>query len=144
MLRRKTLLPISLAVTMLMLAACGSSDNKTPAVSAQDALTTATPIKHVVVIFGENESFDHYFGTYPKATNPPGQPRFTALPGTPSANNYETNPSLLTSNPNLNSANGTGASNPFRLNRTQALTPSQSHSYTPEQNSFDLGLMDLF
>ena len=29
-----------------------------------------TPIKHVVVIFGENQSFDHYFGTYPIATNP--------------------------------------------------------------------------
>ena len=27
-----------------------------------------TPIKHVVVIFGENQSFDHYFGTYPNAT----------------------------------------------------------------------------
>src|SRR5580704_6150041 len=68
--------------------------------------TPTTPIQHVVVIFGENESFDHYFGTYPKAVNPPGQPRFTALPGTPSANNYETNPTLLTDNPNLNPANG--------------------------------------
>ena len=77
--------------------------------SAQTPGAPTTPIQHVVVIFGENESFDHYFGTYPKATNPPGQPRFTALPGTPSANNYETNPSLLTSNPNLNPANGTGA-----------------------------------
>jgi phospholipase C len=108
------------------------------------SVAPTTPIQHVVIIYGENESFDHYFGTYPKATNPPGQPRFTALPGTPSANNYETNPTLLTANPNLNSANGSGAANPFRLNRTQALTPSQSHSYTPEQNSFDQGAMDLF
>jgi phospholipase C len=30
-----------------------------------------TPIQHVVVIFGENISFDHYFGTYPFAQNPP-------------------------------------------------------------------------
>jgi phospholipase C len=30
-----------------------------------DDLPTATPIKHVVVIFQENVSFDHYFGTYP-------------------------------------------------------------------------------
>ena len=29
---------------------------------------TTTPIKHVVVIFQENISFDHYFGTYPNAT----------------------------------------------------------------------------
>ena len=103
-----------------------------------------TPIQHVVVIFGENESFDHYFGTYPKALNPPGQPRFIALPGTPSANNFETSPTLLTANPNLNAANGTGASNPFRFNRSQALTTSQSHSYAPEEESFDLGAMDLF
>jgi phospholipase C len=106
--------------------------------------TLTTPIQHVVVIFGENESFDHYFGTYPKALNPPGQPRFVALPGTPSANNYQTNPTLLTNNPNLNSANGTGATNPFRFNRSQALTTSQSHSYAPEQESFDQGAMDLF
>ena len=34
------------------------------------AHATATPIKHLVVIFDENVSFDHYFGTYPKAANP--------------------------------------------------------------------------
>jgi phospholipase C len=43
--------------------------------------STATPIQHVVVIFQENVSFDHYFGTYPFALNPKGEPRFTALPG---------------------------------------------------------------
>src|SRR5580698_7186449 len=101
-----------------------------------------TPIQHVVVIFDENESFDHYFGIYPKATNPPGQPRFTALPGTPSVNGFS--PGLLTDNPNLNTSNGSGASNPFRFNRSQALTADQNHSYGPEQASFDHGLMDLF
>ena len=40
-----------------------------------------TPIKHLVVIFDENISFDHYFGTYPFASNPPGEPQFHALPG---------------------------------------------------------------
>ncbi len=111
------------------------------AASAAFAQTT-TPIQHVVVIFGENISFDHYFGTYPKAVNPPGQPRFRAAAGTPSVNGLT--PALLASNPNLNPANGSGASNPFRLNRDQALTSSQNHSYGPEQASFDLGLMDLF
>ena len=33
---------------------------------------TVTPIKHLVIIFPENISFDHYFGTYPHAKNPPG------------------------------------------------------------------------
>ena len=106
--------------------------------------TSTTPIQHVVVIFGENISFDHYFGTYPNAVNPPGQPRFRALAGTPSVNNYVTNPVLLTNNPNLNSANGAGAANPFRLNRDQALTADQGHNYSPEQLAFDLGAMDLF
>lgn len=27
-------------------------------------LNTKTPIKHVIVIYGENRSFDHVFGTY--------------------------------------------------------------------------------
>ena len=34
---------------------------------------TATPIKPLVVIFQENVSFDHYFGTYPMAQNNPGE-----------------------------------------------------------------------
>ena len=52
--------------------------------------------------------------------------------------------SLLTNNPNLNSANGPGAANPFRLNRSQALTADQGHSYTPEQQSFNNFAMDMF
>jgi phospholipase C len=109
---------------------------------AQAQPTPTTPIQHVVVIFDENISFDHYFGTYPTALNTPGQPRFTALPNTPTVNGF--NPGLLTNNPNLNPANGAGAANPFRLNRNQALTADQNHSYGPEQASFDHGLMDLF
>ena len=112
------------------------------AASPQDALPTATPIKHVVVIFGENESFDHYFGTYPNATNPPGEPAFTAAPNTPSVNGFTAD--LLNNNPNLNPANGTGAANPFRLDRSQAHTSSQNHAYGPEQAAFHGGLMDLF
>src|SRR5580658_9697892 len=66
---------------------------------------TQTPIKYVVIIFQENESFDHYFGTYPVATNPSGEDPFTALAGTPSVNGL-TN-ALLTANPN--------GANPVRL-----------------------------
>src|SRR5580692_5665412 len=111
-------------------------------VAEAQAQTPTTPIQHVVVIFDENNSFDHYFGIYPKATNPPGQPRFVALPNTPTVNGFS--PGLLTNNPNLNTGNGAGAANPFRLNRSQALTADQNHNYTPEQASFDHGLMDLF
>ena len=67
----------------------------TSGASPQDELRTATPIKHVVVLFDENVSFDHYFATYPKATNPPGEPSFTAAPNTPRVNNLA-NAHLLT------------------------------------------------
>ncbi|HEX4037495.1 MAG TPA: alkaline phosphatase family protein [Acidobacteriaceae bacterium] len=110
-----------------------------------DSTPTATPIKHVVVIFGENISFDHYFGTYPNAKNPAGEPGFWAAPGTPSVNGLLTN-GLMTSNPNFlnSSGNGQGATNPFRLDRSQAATADQDHNYTPEQEAFHGGLMDSF
>ena len=75
---------------------------------------TATPIKHLVVIFQENVSFDHYFGTYPLALNPQGEPSFRAAPNTPSVNGYTD--ALLYNNPNFlnKTLNGAGASNPFR------------------------------
>ena len=108
-------------------------------------LATTTPIQHVVVIFDENESFDHYFGTYPNAANPVGETPFTAAPGTPTPNNFVSNPTLLTANPTTkNASNGTGAINPFRLDYTQAFANTQDHSYLPEQQAFDGGNMDLF
>src|ERR1700691_6376606 len=109
---------------------------------------TATPIKHVVVIFQENVSFDHYFATYPKATNPNGEPKFVALAGTPPVNGLTQG--LLSSNPNfLNQTNNNSGmnsvpANPSRLDRSQAFTADQDHDYTPEQMAFDHGLMDLF
>ncbi len=63
-----------------------ASGTATGAHMAAVAADTATPIKHLVVIFDENVSFDHYFGTYPYAANPPGEPAFHARPGTPTVN----------------------------------------------------------
>ncbi len=137
----------------LILSGCstGSSQpaNTAPPPAVITPITPQAAIKHVVVIFGENESFDHYFGTYPNAANPVGDPQFTAAAGTPTPNNYISNPSLLTQNPNLAtngavSGNGSVASNPFRLARSQAWTASQNHNYGPEQSAFDAGKMDLF
>ncbi|WOD14473.1 phospholipase C [Paraburkholderia kirstenboschensis] len=156
----RTLLPIPLAAALFVLSACGSNNGSSsasapaasaPAVSmsAQDALTTATPIKHLVVIFGENRSFDHYFGTYPNAQNPAGEPAFTAAANTPTQINTLNQKSLLTSNPNfLNTANnafsaGSGK-NPFRLDRSQANTNGQSHDYRNEQLAYNNGAADLF
>ena len=132
---------VSSALTSLLVA----SQAFTPAlVNAQRGESTATPIHHLVVIFQENVSFDHYFGTYPNARNPRGEPRFTAAPGTPSVNGYTD--ALLKQNPNyLNSTvNGSGASNPFRLDHSQAATADQDHNYGPEQEAFHGGLMDSF
>jgi phospholipase C len=93
-----------------------------------------TPIEHVVVLFPENISFDHYFGTYPKALNGSGEPAFTAAPGTPSVNGLSQ--ALLEDNPN--------ETNPERLGPSEAVTCDQGHSYTPEQKAEDNGLMDKF
>ena len=112
--------------------------------SPQDGVPTATPIKHLVVIFNENVSYDHYFATYPNATNPPNEPPFTADKGTPLSNNLAY-ARLLTNNPNsTNQANGVDAAEPFRLDRTQAATADQNHAYTAEQQAYDAGKADQF
>jgi len=132
------------AITFGPLANANAAEPPRKAVTQTAAGTpaTATPITHLVVIFQENVSFDHYFGTYPNATNPTGEPSFTALPGTPSVNGIAG--ALSVANPNLNPANGAGASNAFRLDRSEAATADQNHDYGPEQQAFDSGLMDLF
>jgi phospholipase C len=125
---------------------------------------TATPIKHLVVIFQENVSFDHYFGTYPKAQNLAGEMPFLASPRTPKSVNNLVTPldvdnnfvplaglDLLNNNPNNNPAapgngntNGTAASNPFRLSPAQVLTADQGHNESPEESAYDNGKMDGF
>lgn len=107
-----------------------------PAFAESGHSQTKTPIKHVVVIFQENESFDHYFGTYPKAANPPNQTAFHARRGTPAVNGLTD--ALKTQNPN-----GPDAS-PFRLDPAQNYTCDQTHYYTPEQQAYDAGLLDKF
>jgi phospholipase C len=104
-----------------------------PASEYRIVAPTATPIKHVVVLFDENISFDHYFGTYPNAANTDGS-TFHAKPGTPKVNGLS--PQLLNHNPN--------SFNPQRLTPSEALTCDQNHAYTPEQQAFDGGKMDKF
>ena len=85
---------------------------------------TQTPIKHLVVIFQENVSFDHYLATYPNAQpNLDGSVYFQgAKPNTPTVNGLT--PSLLTHNPN--------SKQPFRPDRSQNLTCDMNQDYTPE------------
>jgi phospholipase C len=102
---------------------------------AEDDARTTTPIKHIVVIFQENRSFDQYFGSYPNAANQPDEPPFHARPNTPTVNNLQT-AGLLNNNPN--------SANPMRLGPADAIVCSDSHDYTDEQKAFDHGLMDMF
>ncbi len=111
--------------------------------------STGTPIKHLVVIFQENVSFDHYFGTYPYAANTSGQRFFgphhvkvNALYNTPGPNGQGT---LLSNNPNTD-ASGNQV-NPRRLdpaNINDVLICDQDHDYGDEQKAFDGGKMDKF
>jgi phospholipase C len=96
-----------------------------------------TPIQHLVVIFQENVSFDHYFATYPVAKNTDGS-AFTALSDTPSVNGLTAG--LIASNPNISGSIG----KPFRLAATQAATCDQDHDYGHEQAMFHNGSMDNF
>ncbi len=111
----------------------GHSDSATGSVVYRPAASAVTPVRHLVVIFDENISFDHYFGTYPNATNKNGS-LFRPKAGTPKANNLT--PKLLKANPN--------SFNPQRLSPSQALTCDQNHSYGPEQEAADVGNMDMF
>lgn len=121
------------AVAILSLLVFAAASRGVPADPA-DAYRTVTPIKHLVVLFQENVSFDHYFATYPLAANKPGEPRFVALPGTPAVNGLT--PRLLRHNPN--------AANPFRISRNGALTCDQDHEYAAEIRAYDGGRMDRF
>jgi len=113
------------------------------------AASTATPIQHLVVIFQENVSFDHYFGTYPEAANTSGQPfkdtghvTVNNLANTPGAGGVGT---LLTNNPNKDG--GGNQVNPRRYdpaNVNDILTCDQNHNYDTEQKSFNGGAMDKF
>jgi phospholipase C len=132
---RKKLTAAVIGVAAIGASAIGLSVSTASSPSPNPAtVATTTPIKHLVVLFDENISFDHYFGTYPFATNPPGESQFHAAPGTPSVNGL--NDALLTANPNLN--------DPERLDPSQAVTCDQQHGYSAEQSAFDSGLMDQF
>jgi phospholipase C len=153
---RRSQLLTSLAVAALLGSALASGVHADEAVREQGFLPRPN-IQHVVVIFQENASFDHYFGTYPDAENIDGTP-FLAKVHTPTVNgltdgNSQFPERLATGlhNFNANQPAGTptgldpnGGANPFRLNHDQAVTCSNNHDYNGEQLAADSGLMDQF
>src|SRR5262249_57313334 len=109
--------------------------------ASPSAGATTTPIKHVVVIFQENVSFDHYFGTYAKATNTSGQV-FHAAEHTPSVDGLGNSKglngtgTLLTNNPNRDDSGN--QVDPRRLDPgtiNDILLCDQDHSYNDEQKA---------
>ena len=118
---------VAAAITLLPVYPVSAND--------RDDSKTKTPIKHVVVIFQENVSFDHYFGTYPHAFNLPGETPFHATEDTPESNTLLSS-GLLTNNPNK--------VNPFRIPPSVPVTCDEDHNYNDEQAAVDGGLMDKF
>jgi phospholipase C len=106
-------------------------------VTATATTTTTTPIKHIIVIFQENNSFDHYFGSYPNATNPTGEPAFNAAAGTPHVMN------LIWPN-NLLSSNNPNQNQPHRIDHSNPVTCNPIHDYIDEQKSYNGGKLNLF
>ncbi|MBS0421607.1 MAG: alkaline phosphatase family protein [Proteobacteria bacterium] len=114
-------------------------------------------IKHVVIIFQENASFDHYFATYPDAKNTDGV-HFRTRPETPTVNGLtdgnsqfpeRVNVGLHDFNPNQTvgtptGMNPNGGANPFRMTRDQIVTCSNNHDYQGEQLATNSGFMDKF
>ena len=134
----KSMVSIRRGTTCLLLSVWLSGLMSTSVVLAEEQFSgpTTTPIQHVVVIFQENVSFDHYFATYPTAANnAASEPVFKAKSGTPAVNGLLSG-GLLTQNPN--------SAQPFRLTRAQAVICDQDHNYGDEQKAFHSGLMDQF
>jgi phospholipase C len=172
----KILLPAAATALALAAAGCSSTNSSiatTPPATTPPATTAlgtpVTPIQHLIVIFGENISYDHYYATYPSvgysAANPGDAKEtdltnFPATAAAPANNNLVAplnpstwaavaTPTLLTANANGPGGsgaayNGANAAEPFLLWNSQAATADQNHSPKPEQIAYDNGLVDQF
>ena len=54
---------VAVAIALLGMGIAGSAYNAQLG-TAPERSTTASPIKHVIIVIGENQSFDHVYGTY--------------------------------------------------------------------------------
>jgi hypothetical protein len=54
---------VAVAIALLGMGIAGSASSADRG-AATDRPTTASPIKHVIVVIGENQSFDHLYGTH--------------------------------------------------------------------------------
>ncbi|HEV3284375.1 MAG TPA: alkaline phosphatase family protein [Solirubrobacteraceae bacterium] len=147
---------LALAATILAATGAGAAAPHSRLSAGGEQPGPRTPIRHLVVIFQENVSFDHYFGTYPQAANTDGQ-SFRAADGTPAVDGLlparsRSLPPSLRHSTNLLAENPNTAL-PQRLDSTPTgapqgaggqLTCDQGHNYSDEQRAFNGGAMDRF
>jgi phospholipase C len=157
MLRRRALLGLLAAGVVAAAVLAVGIAGAAPPGQSKGSDQTKTPIEHLVVIFQENVSFDHYFGTYPSAANGADEQPFTGRPGTPAVDGLfpatdSSLPAALQHSADLTTANP-NSSLPQRLDATPDGAPGsaggqetcdQDHNYSDEQQSFDDGKMDQF
>jgi phospholipase C len=132
--KRRAALTVVAGVATAALVAASQAGSSSASITPDRSKLTSTPIKHLVVLFDENVSFDHYFATYPHAANTDGT-KFTAAAHTPKANTL-LRAGVLTNNPNLY--------DPTRLSHEQAMTCDQNHNYGPEQKAENGGANDQY
>ena len=94
-------------------------------------------INHLVLLFNENLSFDHYFATYPK--RPIRQAKCLQASRRHAEGEQPRRCRAADQQPNFTKRPTARATDPFRLDRSQAATAEQNHSYTPEQEAYDNG-----
>ncbi|MGG1401645.1 alkaline phosphatase family protein [Bacillus salipaludis] len=148
---RKGIRTVTLSLTVLSLMAApfvgkvNAEVPKTVSVEKQFApeLKTASPIKHTVVIFQENRTFDNYFGTYPYA------PGFKLLPGTPKdVRNFKYVTGSVPRDVNGNIYNPDSNGNPVYpwhdAGKGEIQETDVNHGYTAMFSMADEGKMDKF
>jgi phospholipase C len=117
-LRRTLALSLAVGVALAALSATGASANQ------GDDQGTHSPIKHTIILYQENISFDHYFGTYGHGTN--GIPAGATLTHT-------------------NGTSTWGPYSPTRLSgQTQGATCDVDHGYSDMVKMADHGAMDQY
>jgi phospholipase C len=108
--------PLTLATTTTSVGATmASSLNQTPLTTAQKIALLRTKVKYVFVLFQENRSYDHYFGTYPGANG-----LFSTYPGANPADPFSQPANTFSSfNSLIQNVDGTFSTiSPFLIPRT--------------------------
>jgi phospholipase C len=100
-------------------------------VGAQAFASRATPIKHIIFIVQENQTFDHFFGTFPGLAAGYSEPLKTCMPSTATQQSKYGYPPCI---------------EPFNMDSNQTLVQGADigHTYDAAHDAYDSGLLDGF